>query len=837
MTDPTSSVKRQQVAPAAALRPLLIPLAGAILTLATATAVAQTTPQVSGESTQPRNSQDVPAASAGLEEVTVTARYTKENLQTTPLAITAVTTDQLKSANITNVSSLGALVPNLYTHPGDADEGGAPTIVMRGVVENDASYATEPAVGIYIDDVYHSTVVGAALNLADIDHVEVKRGPQGTLEGNASIGGSISLYSKLPQGDDSGYIEAMYGSFNKVQVDGAFDTTIAPDLFMRVSGSVEHQDGYVDVLDFTCEMQKLGTPQLSGSLPVSSLGSYERGCKTGEEGGTNDSSVKMLLRYAPGNGFEANYSISYAKNDDQDSPELLVNTTNPYPNSNALVQVYNQEIQKLYGIQYDNRFLAPPGNRYASYSTFCRPSFGTDVVQQAPYNPVPNGFCYPNAMSMDSLNTSLKLDYDITDKIHAKGIFAYSDYQDVALQNGDESPLGYVLSYFVQPVKQYTGELRVNGLAFNDKLTWVTGAFYLTSHAESNGSIGYIADNFQETDTAIKHTASVFAHADYALTDKWHISGGARYSGDELTYHFDHPGLLVINTPFSVSANHADWLASTSYQLTDDTMAYFTAATGSRPPGITTIVNTVQQLSPYPAEELTAYELGLKNEFFDHRVRFNIDAFYSDYSKRLITEQGYQCLGQPGTATWVQTQSACFGYQNASSVPWYITSARPATVRGLEFELTGKPINNLLLNFSGGYNDFRSSVNEPNQPGYIAPGNLQQPHWNLAGGVQYNAAFGWGTVTPRVDWNFQTAQTFNPSTTLPADPSTTIGAYSIFNGQITYTPNDSKWSTVFSVTNLTNKFYYYQLFTGGEVNISSNVAPPREFFLRIRRDF
>ncbi len=156
---------------------------------------------------------------------------------------------------------------------------------MRGVVENDASYAREPAVGIYIDDVYHSTVVGSALNLADIDHIEVKLGPQGTLEGNASIGGSISLYSKLPKGDNTGYLEATYGSFNKMQLDGAFDTTIAPDLFMRVSGSFEHQDGYVDVLDFACEMNARGTPQLAGTLPSSSPGSYQRGCKVDEEGG------------------------------------------------------------------------------------------------------------------------------------------------------------------------------------------------------------------------------------------------------------------------------------------------------------------------------------------------------------------------------------------------------------------------------------------------------------------------------------------------------------------------------------------------------------------------
>ena len=807
----------------------LLPMAGAFLVMS-AVAAAQSAPTASTDSGEARTE--------GLSEVTVTARYTKENLQTTPLAITAVTTDQLKSANVTNVTSLGSLVPNLYTHPGDADEGGAPTIVMRGVVENDASYAREPAVGVYIDDVYHSTVVGAALNLADIDRVEVKRGPQGTLEGNASIGGSISLYSKTPKGDDTGYIEGTYGSFNKIQVDAAFDTKLMPDLFMRVSGSVEHQDGFVDLLDFTCQMQAQGTPQLAGTLPLSSPGSYQRGCKIGEEGGTNDSSIKLALRYAPGGPFEANWSISYAKNDDQDSPELLVRTTNPYPNPNALVQVYNVEMQKLYGIQYDDRFLPPQGRPYSSYSTFCRPSFGGDVVQQKPYIPIPNGFCYPNAMKMDALNTWLKLDYDITSKIHAKGIFSYSDYSDTVMQSGDESPLGYVETYIVQPVKQYTAELRVNGLSFDDRLNWVTGAYYLTSHAESNGTIGYISDNFYETDTAIKHTASVFGHADYKITDDWHLSGGLRYSRNELTYHFDHPGLLVIPTPFTVDEHRVDWLASTSYQIVPDTMAYFSVSTGSRPPGITTIVNTAQQLSPIPAETLTAYELGLKNEWFDHRLRFNIDVFHSDYSKRLITEVGYQCLGQPGTPTWVPTQQACFTYPNQSSVPWYITSARPAKVDGMEFEFTGKPVDRLLVNFSGGYNNFKSDVTDPKQPGYIAPGNLQQPRWNLAGGVQYTLPFfANSTLTPRIDWNYQSDQTFNPSTTLPADPNYTIKGYSIFNGQITYAPNDSKWTAVASVTNITNKFYYYQLFTGGAVNVSSNVAPPREFFLRVRRDF
>jgi len=113
--------------------------------------------------------------------------------------------------------------------------------------------------------------------------VEVKRGPQGTLEGNASIGGlDQSVFQAPPRETTLATIDAMYGSFNKIQIDAAFDNDDCGRICLRaISGSVEHQDGFVDILDFTCEMQKLGTPATRRQrLPVSSLGSFERGCKT-----------------------------------------------------------------------------------------------------------------------------------------------------------------------------------------------------------------------------------------------------------------------------------------------------------------------------------------------------------------------------------------------------------------------------------------------------------------------------------------------------------------------------------------------------------------------------
>lgn len=777
------------------------------------------------------------ADSGALEEITVTARYTKENLQYTPVAITAINADQMRAANVTNIDNLGALVPNLYTHPGDADEGGAPTIVIRGVSESDTSYAREPGVGIYIDDVYHSTVVGSAINLNDVDHVEVKRGPQGTLEGNASIGGSISIYSVQPKGDDTGYVSLLYGSFHKMQLDGAFDTTILPNLYMRLSGSIEHQDGYVDLLDFTCMMNKLGTPALAGSFPAQP-GSYQRGCKTGTEGGTRDSSVKAMFRYVPNDDLELNFQISYAENDDEDSPEVLVKVANPYPNPNTTVQTYNAAMLKLFGVQYDNRFLPPPGRPYSAYSTFCRPSFGGMVVQQPPWQPIPNGFCYPNGMFMDALNSSFKIDYNITSNIHMKAIFAVSQFKDTLLQNGDVSPLGYTVTYIEEPVQQETAEVRFNGSLFDDRFKWVTGGYYLTSSAQSNGSVGFISDNFDETDKAFKHTASGFFHGDFKITDKWSLSGGTRFSWDELQYRLDHPPLITIPEPFTVSANRFEWLGSTNYHFTDDIMGYASVATGSRPPGISTQVNTPEQLSAYEAEVLTSYEAGMKNEFFNHRLRVNADVFYSDYKKRLAGGLGYQCLGQPGTPTWAPTTSVCSVYPNTAAVPWPITFVTPAVVDGFEWEVTAKPIDAMLINWSGGYNHFKSLVDNPKAPGYVYPGNLQQPQWNMGAGIQYTVPVLAGQFTPRLDWSYQTRQTFNPNTVARPIPANTLPAQSVFNTQFTFKPDDSKWTAQVGITNLFNKFYFYQLFNEASgLALTSNVAPPREFTVRLRRDF
>jgi len=804
----------------------------AVICLTTATAMttnAQNVPNAAvGEpqtaaapSTQPQTNAPTESSSdtGELQSVVVTARYTKENVQSTPLAVTALTGEDLASRDLTNVTTLGDAVPNLYTHPGDAQEGTTPTIVIRGVTAGDYNFTFEPSVGIYVDDVYHNTLFGSALDLMDLDRVEVLRGPQGTLFGNASIGGAIRLFSKTPQGDDTGYLQAGYGSFNQVDLKGAFDVSLVPDkLFLRIAGVTNKQDGYVNQLDFTCEMKQLGTPALSGTFPLAEPSSYQNGCKIGTFGGTDLNATRALLRYVATDKLEFNFEAAYSDEVDEAGPEVLVNASPPC--CDDFVSLYNNSVYTKYGISYSNVFLPPPGQPYSSYASLDSPL---------------RTLSYPNQQGQNETDLNGKMDYDITDKVHLKAIVAYSEYGGNQVADADLSPLAFAYADATFKVYQGTSELRFTGKLFDDKLEWVAGGFDLRASESLGGAQTYVLVGWSVQDRVVVDNKSGYFHGIYHLTNRLSFSAGARFSADEKSYSFDHPGELVIPTPFTAKVNLVDWQAGANYQFTDDLMAYATIATGSRPPGVFARPITIYQLTPIPSEKLISYETGLKSEFLDHRLRLNLAGYYEDYKSYLSYLSDYECLGQKPPPTPVLLPSDC---PAGGSVEWGLYTATRARDEGVELEASAEPLPRLVLNLDGGYNDFQSGVTQVGQPGYIAPGNLIQPHWNISGGAQYSVNSQIGVFTPRVDWIYQSLQTFNPNPAVgPPAPLYIIPARSIFNAKITYEPNNSKWSFIFSATNLFDKYYYYDLFTGTGFNTTANVAPPREFEFSVRRDF
>src|SRR5690606_35883449 len=157
------------------------------------------------------------------EVITVTAQFREQNLQDTPIAITAMNAEMLEARGHTNIAQVAANAPNVSLTPQPQNGGTGLIAYIRGVGQTDFNYALDPGVGIYIDDVYIPTLSSSLLELIDLDRIEILRGPQGTLAGKNSIGGAIKLFSAEPRGDGSGSLAVTYGSFDRVEVRGMAD--------------------------------------------------------------------------------------------------------------------------------------------------------------------------------------------------------------------------------------------------------------------------------------------------------------------------------------------------------------------------------------------------------------------------------------------------------------------------------------------------------------------------------------------------------------------------------------------------------------------------------------
>ncbi len=178
-----------------------------------------------------------------LPEVVVTAQFRRENLQSTPISITAITADDLKQQQLQNVNDLGSSVPNAYFRVPTSNYGPTESIGLRGFTQVDASYGFQPTVGFYIDDVYQGTLLGSSFDLADMERVEVLNGPQGTLFGMNSIGGAIRLITQKPKDETEAHVQLTYGEKHRTEFVGVFNTPLIYHILdLRVVGVSRSED-------------------------------------------------------------------------------------------------------------------------------------------------------------------------------------------------------------------------------------------------------------------------------------------------------------------------------------------------------------------------------------------------------------------------------------------------------------------------------------------------------------------------------------------------------------------------------------------------------------------
>jgi iron complex outermembrane receptor protein len=228
-----------------------------------------------------------------LEEIIVTAEFREANVQTTPVAITAVNAAMLDARSQTNIADVAAQAPNVVLKPGGQANGQSMVAFIRGIGQTDFNYAVEPGVGVYVDDVYYPTLTGSMVELLDINRVEILRGPQGTLAGRNAIGGAIKLFSRAPSLSGGGELAVTYGDYDRVDISGNADLTLVEDkLYARIAGSSRTRDGYVRRLDYECAHP--GT-----LVPTFIAGGGLEGCQVGTEGGVSYTGGRVFLEWLP----------------------------------------------------------------------------------------------------------------------------------------------------------------------------------------------------------------------------------------------------------------------------------------------------------------------------------------------------------------------------------------------------------------------------------------------------------------------------------------------------------------------------------------------------------
>jgi iron complex outermembrane recepter protein len=829
----------------------------------------------------------------GLEEIVVTARYREENIHTTPISISAFSGDELEVRSIENVQDIGQVVPNAYFRRNSSNFGPNNTIGLRGLNQVDFSYAFEPTVGVYIDDVYHSTITGSDMDLIDLERVEVLRGPQGTLFGKNSIGGAIRLISKKPQGDNTGSVQATFGDYDRVDLKGVGDFALVPDkVFMRVVGTSKRQEGYGASLDFTCEMIRRGTPQLAGlgdglgfggttadgpdfdsepdflppvAVPVGSPAdnafsfpaardiTQDGTCDLGKLGGTSTQAGRLLLRFLPSDKLDITVSIDRSNSDDD--PNVDTQLT---PINNTTDNPYDANIVfRKYGIHYnDARMLT--GNPYTNYATFADPVHGQT---------------YPRNSEMDTRGLSAVFDYKLGENFGAKLILADRGYDSEWTNDSDRTPFGITQTHYIQNHDEEQQELQFSGTVLNDKLGWTAGVFhfestsraYNTTEFEAFNYTGALA-NFTANDGYTTENSSAFVHVTYEFTDKLRLSGGLRYTQEDKSNTFDHgPSLNRANFPLIFGDDRTDWKLSVDYSLSDKIFLYAQAATGFTSEGATPRIFTVGQLMALKGEELLSDEVGVKFDLLDNRLRLNVAVFESEYDPRIRQTGGVNQCDAPANLSPIPYRLAgglCPAgtfFAGSTGLPWFFYDNVPGQLDGYEAELTVTPVDNLLINFSLGYNHYENNDLNPLSTTYVNPNFLSQPEYNSSAGLQYEFQLGrGGTLTPRIDAFYQSERDIGPANARPGVQDVTantcprqcIPSYTTFNARLTYQPPDASWRLSLGGTNVTDEFYWQQYSpeipvnaaTGAITNLNpagrAGVAsPPRMWSLTVEKSF
>jgi iron complex outermembrane receptor protein len=781
----------------------------------------------------------------GLEQIVVTAQRFEEPLQDVPISITALSAPMLDDRQIQTLTDLQKAVPNTLLVDGGSGSGKAATVFIRDIGQGDYQNTVEPGVAIYLDDEYLATLYGSMMDLLDLERVEVLRGPQGTLFGRNSIGGAIRLISKKPQGDDSGDIVVGVGNMGRRDFRASLDLPLVTGtVFLRLSASSRQRDGYVQQLSFACVHPDLGgvLVQSAPLLPqIAARAGAGSGCQVGSLGGVNVQAARAALRWLPTESLTVDLVADGANDHSGAAVQTLLsinrNTadpSNPLPAYNAIIAI------PLYGIPYDRRFI--PSGFYQSYASFSN---------LAHFGPSPSGAVVtgitssPAADGVRPWGVHSTIEWSIAPSLTLRSITSYRGYSGLFSDDTDTSPLNETFQENVLDHHQFTQEIQLHGEPFDGRLDWTTGLFYFTDYNLNRGPVILSALSvfdpqldFNQNDAATSRDDAAYAQSVWHALPALALTAGIRYTRESKSYTFDHSSFdpeipsLVPPTRKDVAYSRTDWRGALDYAWTERFNTYLSVTTGFRGGGFNGRPFNVTEVTSFLPETLLSYEVGLKGEWLDHRLRVNAAAFLSDYRQLQLSILTIDGMGM--------------GY----SAPVNVGHAQ---ITGGEFELEARPWSDLTLSAALGVNRFvyknlgaAVNCNDVAHPlSTPAPGanctidgpSLGTPPPSFpqtTAGI--NGAYtlhlpGGATLTSNLGASFQSALSDDAN----GNQAGHIASRTLVDGRLRWLSAHGAWSASLLVTNLLNKEYQLGVRDLSELwgMVLGQPGPPREWALEL----
>ena len=670
------------------------------------------------------------ARRTSIEEVIVTAQKREENLQSSPIAISAFKADALEAHGAANFMDLSQYAPN-FTAVNTTGSNHNVAASIRGIFSQEPALAQDPKVGFYLDGVYLAKNSGAVFDVADVERIEILRGPQGTLYGKNTTGGAINIVSAKPLGRFAFNEKITIGNRGQRR----FRTTVDLPSVANISSKFSYLDARHDGI----------ASNRNANTPVRQLGDEDL------------EALRAALRWQPTDSVTVDYSYDRTRSDSAPKPPQLSFANPAYANAVVVTGF------APFTTAPDNPFrqllaagVVSPHDRLEHFSL--------DAVQL-------------EHVEVDGHNLTLSWQLGAGE---LRSISAYREYRSVA-KPGARGAEDFDGGDWVEPIfhigtvasngihkeqDQFSQELQWLGNAIDDRLQYTVGAYYFKEDGEERSNqwdallflpAGTIAgldfDGLYRQGLILGGPPDGLGEFYTIENSSWALYGQATYRPDWLEQRLAVTlGLRYTVDRREASITDADphWHASDEwsntspsltldYTLSDAVMIYGKIATGYNA-GSIPVRATNQTAFAIPADEehLTSYEAGLKSEWFDRRLRLNSAVFLYQYRDLQVSD-----------------------FEAGSTI---LINAGEATVSGFELEVVAVPLPGLTATLNYGYTDFEYDefmvagvdMADSARPSFA-------PRHTGSASVEYQfEPWSFGTLSARLDLSHTSPYSFDP---------------------------------------------------------------------------